>query len=447
MENLHIKIWQRVLLLVALTLLWMGSITLTASAETASVNFDVINVRSGPGTSYDAIGSLTYNTSVEILEHSKGWAKISSGSINGWIAESLLNNCSSLTSIPPIQIFINGKLSYDMDPVSVNGCTLVPLGSALNNFGAAATFDNSSQTVTAQKFDKNISLTVGSQTAIVNGQDQTLDVPAQIVNGRAFVPLRLFGEALDCKITWDAETRHINISSAVETRGIRTRGTVAGKIITAVAVSITAADVNIRSGPSAESEAVGLAPNGTTLAYEGEKDGWYQVTYQGKSAWVAGWLTTEPYTAQFSSYLEEPVLLPVPSCPQDFVLQMKPYAEMASNGTGLPVNFLLAQWAEESGYGTSAIAQYYNNFGGIKDPNTGGFRRYPTAEDFAQDVIRLYTQNSNYNKLLADARAGASIQTLINDLSTCHYASSSSYGQKIKNSYLPEIDAALTNIK
>jgi len=434
------------MLLIAALVLWLGGITLTASAQTAIVNFDVIDVRSGPGTSYDVIGTLNNNTSVNILEHNHGWIKISSDSMNGWVTDSLTNPSPSLNQIPPIPLYINDKQSFDIDTITVNGYTLVPLGPILDNLEADVTIDSSSQTLTASKSGSTVTLTIGSLTATVNDQEQNLDVPAQIVNGRTFVPLRFLAEALGCKTTWDGESRKINVKVPLDTTGDTMSKSGGAKNITTLAVSISANDVNIRSGPSIGSAVVGLAPGGTRLAYLGEKDGWCQVMYHGQSAWVAGWLVTQPATAELSSELE-PMLLPVPSTHYGFVLQMKPYAEMTSKGTGLPVNFLLAQWAEESGFGTSALAKYYNNFGGVKDPNTGGFKKYQTAEEFALDVTRIYTQNSNYRKLLADARAGASIQTLINDLSTCHYATSSTYGQKIRNVYLPEVDAALANMK
>lgn len=438
MKSLHMfKSWRNVVLLIVLSLLWLGGIDQTASAENAIVNFDIINVRSGPDISCEIIGNLYNNTSVDILGRNNGWIQISSGNLNGWIAETLTNQYPSTTQIAPIQVYINDQLSLDIDPISVNGCTLVPLRAILNNLGAAITWDNSSQTITVRKSATTITITVGSLTGTINGQIKSLDVPARIVNGRSFASLRFITEALGYKTTWDGENRKINVYCP----------SVTAEKITAVTITISATDVNIRNGPSTAYEVVGLTPNGTRLVCIGEKDGWYQVMYHGQSAWVAGWLSTEPATTEFYPNQGELKLLPVPSTNYDFVAQMKPYAEIASKGTGLPVSFLLAQWAEESGFGTSALAQYYNNFGGIKDPNTGGFKRYLTVEEFAQDVINLYTQHSNYDQLLAHARAGLPIQTLIYDLTTCHYASSSNYGQKIKNVYLPEIDAALAAMK
>jgi Muramidase (flagellum-specific) len=421
-----------------IAMFWLGGISPAAGAQTGVIAFDLVHVRSGPGISYEVVGSLNNNTNITVLEHNKGWIKISSGDLTGWVPETLTDLSPSSAYIPHLQIYFNGKPAYDLDPVSINGCTLVPLAALLNTIGATVTIDSDTQTIIAQKFGTTIKLTVGAQDAVVNDQVKSLDVPVTIVNGRTFVPLRFLAETWELKTTWDGENRKIYVECPQP-------NVLNSNYSTDLAIIISASDVNLRSGPSTSAAIVGLVPYGTLLVYTGDQDGWYQVRYRGQSAWVAGWLATGPVTAQVPDDAV-PTLLPVPSTHYGFVVQMKPYAETVSQGTGLPVNFLLAQWAEESGFGTSTLAQYYNNFGGIKDPDTGGFKKYQTADEFAQDIINIYTGNSNYRKLLADAKAGASIQALLNDLNACHYASSSSYGQKIKNVYLPEIDAALASI-
>lgn len=432
------------MLLIVFTLLGLGGINLTAYAETAIVNGNGVNVRSGPGISYGSLGSLSKNTSINILERRNGWVKMSCGNVTGWIAEYLTSLSPSTSQLSPIQVYINGNLiNCDTNPILVNGRALVPLRAILEPLGTTVSWDNRSQTVTASKSATTITLTIGSLTPTINGQVKSLDVPAQIVNGRILAPLRFLGEALGGKATWDGDNRVINIYCPSDS-GIKI-----------IAVSISAPDVNIRSGPSTSSDLVGLAPKGTRMAFVAEKDGWYQVMYHGHLAWVASWLVSpewestaiQPAANSSSPSEKESTLLPVPSNHQAFVLQMKQYAEATSKGTGLPVNFLLAQWAEESGYGTSALAQYYNNFGGITDPNTGGFKKYLSPEEFAEDVSNLYTNNSSYKQLLAHAKAGAPIQTLFNDLTTSHYASSATYGEKIRTIFLPEVDSALEKIK
>ena len=58
----------------------------------------------------------------------------------------------------------------------------------------------------------------------------------------------------------------------------------------AKAVKVNATDgLNIRSQASTDSEILGLADNGDMLPLlvEEEKDGWYQIEYQGKPAYVS----------------------------------------------------------------------------------------------------------------------------------------------------------------
>jgi hypothetical protein len=49
---------------------------------------------------------------------------------------------------------------------------------------------------------------------IVNGQEIVGDTPAQIINGRTMVPIRLVAEALDADVRWDAENREVIITTA-----------------------------------------------------------------------------------------------------------------------------------------------------------------------------------------------------------------------------------------
>ena len=47
----------------------------------------------------------------------------------------------------------------------------------------------------------------------VNEEDISLDVPAEIINDRTYLPLRKIGEALGCEVDWDGDTRTVIIKS------------------------------------------------------------------------------------------------------------------------------------------------------------------------------------------------------------------------------------------
>lgn len=59
-----------------------------------------LNVRSGPGTSYDRVGSLKLGASVDILSCSNGWYQISTGSLTGYVSGDYVSPLEELTSSP-----------------------------------------------------------------------------------------------------------------------------------------------------------------------------------------------------------------------------------------------------------------------------------------------------------------------------------------------------------
>ncbi|MGB9858669.1 MAG: glucosaminidase domain-containing protein [Moorellaceae bacterium] len=138
----------------------------------------------------------------------------------------------------------------------------------------------------------------------------------------------------------------------------------------------------------------------------------------------------------------------VPATAEDFVRRMLPIASQVSEETGLPPSLLLAQWALESGWGTSWLARNAYNFGGIKSykgypwGSIGGgqpWAKFTSLEDFGRGVAYFYLHNFNYRKLLADARAGASLETLLQDLTASGYGGDDpSYGAKVGN-ILPDV--------
>lgn len=82
---------------------WLKVVTTADASEQKTagvVNAGPLNVRSGPGTGYDRIGSLKEGSVVTILETSGGWYKITCGSVSGYISGEYvtLNSVSSESS-------------------------------------------------------------------------------------------------------------------------------------------------------------------------------------------------------------------------------------------------------------------------------------------------------------------------------------------------------------
>jgi hypothetical protein len=121
---------------------------------------------------------------------------------------------SAQTPAPYVRVFVDGALvPFDQPPVIDNGRVLVPLRGVFERLGAGVTWAPASETVLAQRGATSVSLQIGSPQAFVNGQPQTLDVPAMLVGGRTMVPLRFVSQALGAGVAWDAATSTVQIAS------------------------------------------------------------------------------------------------------------------------------------------------------------------------------------------------------------------------------------------
>lgn len=129
--------------------------------------------------------------------------------------------------------------------------------------------------------------------------------------------------------------------------------------------------------------------------------------------------------------------------PAEFAAYAGPYANQAASVLGIPASAILAQWALESGWGTSHLAREHNNLGGIKrvpesaggatpaDPSSG-FAAYPSLAGFGSDYVRvLQIRAHGYPAVLAAgaatyptarARAEAVIRAMAaSDYDAAHY--------------------------
>lgn len=89
-------------------------------------------------------------------------------------------------------------------PVTRNQRTLVPVRFIAENFGGKVDWDNKTSTVTINLDKKIVKLTLGSNRMYVNDKEVTLDVPAQSIGDRIYIPLRRLAEdALGKKVFFD----------------------------------------------------------------------------------------------------------------------------------------------------------------------------------------------------------------------------------------------------
>ena len=111
-----------------------------------------------------------------------------------------------------VKIKVNGTLLSDAQAILKDGSTLLPVRSVSTALGGEVVWDNATKTVSIDKDGTAVAITIGKKEITVNDKKQAISTPAQIVNGRTYVPLRALGEALECDINWVNATKTVEIS-------------------------------------------------------------------------------------------------------------------------------------------------------------------------------------------------------------------------------------------
>lgn len=95
--------------------------------------------------------------------------------------------------------------------INENGRTMVPIRAISDAFGAEISWNGETREVLVKNSEKEIILTIDSDTALVNNETKVLDSVPVIVNNRTFVPLRFIGEAFSYNVNFAQTSRQVII--------------------------------------------------------------------------------------------------------------------------------------------------------------------------------------------------------------------------------------------
>lgn len=105
---------------------------------------------------------------------------------------------------------VNGEPTpLEQAPYIKKGSTLVLIRFAAEGLEAKVAWNSKTRQVVIQDDQTKIVLKAGDKTAYVNGKRTVLSVPAEIKQGRVFVPVRFVSESLKANVAWDAKTKTI----------------------------------------------------------------------------------------------------------------------------------------------------------------------------------------------------------------------------------------------
>lgn len=160
----------------------------------------VDNLRLFDGKSPDDYENTKQVTMEDILKDLIG--KPSDTLPDGSESLALLEGCVAM-NVDGGSIYYNGeKKMLDVPAYYKDDRTLIPLRAVSEAFGCTVGWDEATQTAS---IDTDTKITIGStQMQLADGSVYTLDVPAETVSDRTFLPLRALAEqALGKKVFWD----------------------------------------------------------------------------------------------------------------------------------------------------------------------------------------------------------------------------------------------------
>lgn len=231
----------------------LGKSAHAKAVKTAKVSASSLNVRTKPSHSSKVIGSVKRGTSVQVADEKYGWAKISSGNIEGWVASQYLTVTQS-------------KSKNKSVPSTTSGSGGVVTASALHLRSSASKNGHVIKL-----------LPKGTEVTILSEKSGWLSVSAGGSQG------------------WVSADYIIKSSGSSKTTSPDN-----GK-----KVEVLYDGVNLRQGPGTGYDIVGLGHQGQQFTYLDSQNDWMQIQLPGKKeAWVANWLVSTNSSSNHSSALK-----------------------------------------------------------------------------------------------------------------------------------------------
>jgi len=111
-------------------------------------------------------------------------------------------------------------------PRMIGGRVMVPLRGVVEKLGGTIKYDAASHVITGGHGDtgSQFRLRLGSNQALVNGKDATLDAAPRAFGGVTYVPLRFVSEALGAHVSWDNAKHSVLIEAGGDAAEVKPAG-------------------------------------------------------------------------------------------------------------------------------------------------------------------------------------------------------------------------------
>lgn len=110
------------------------------------------------------------------------------------------------------QVTMVDTANAKVTPVIESGRTLLPIRMLIEHFGGTIGWNAETRQVTCSLNGRSVVLAIDSKTALVNGEEKELDVPAVVREGRTLVPVRFVSENLNLNVGWEQQNSLVIVS-------------------------------------------------------------------------------------------------------------------------------------------------------------------------------------------------------------------------------------------
>ncbi|MBQ7040112.1 MAG: copper amine oxidase N-terminal domain-containing protein, partial [Clostridia bacterium] len=109
-----------------------------------------------------------------------------------------------------ITVILNGEqLQFDVEPIIINGRTMVPMRAIFEALGCTVAWDGDTQQAIGIKNGNKVVVAIGNTAAYIGGEFTEIDQPPVLMNSRTLVPLRFVSEAYGCEVDWNGDTQTV----------------------------------------------------------------------------------------------------------------------------------------------------------------------------------------------------------------------------------------------
>ena len=214
--------------------------------DTVYINGVGVNIRSGPGTSYSAIGSESTGYQLQRTGRTNtGWSRVQYNGGTAYVSESFLTTT---------------KPAAATNPPNINAT-------------------EASGTV-------KVAVDIGAN--LRSGPGTNYSVMATVAKGTELTRTGVSGDWT--RVSYNGQTLYVSTGLLESGSGTTSGGTTT---TTGTVTCNTPSGVNIRSGPGTGYSKLGLLTNGQSLTCTGQSGDWYQVSYNGQTGYVSAAYVTK----------------------------------------------------------------------------------------------------------------------------------------------------------